>query len=41
MWLLLFLKYDFTIVDKLNKIHVIGEVLFKLPDTTKPTRILE
>jgi hypothetical protein len=37
MWLLLFLKYDFTIIYKLNKTHVVGDVLFKLPNTTKPT----
>jgi len=26
MWLLLFLEYDFTIVYKLNKTHVVGDV---------------
>jgi hypothetical protein len=26
MWLLLFLKYDFTIVYKLNQPHVVGDV---------------
>jgi len=26
LWLLLFLKYDFTITYKLNKIHIVGDV---------------
>jgi hypothetical protein len=36
-WLLLFLKYDFTIVYKLGKIHVVVDALSRLSDITKPT----
>jgi hypothetical protein len=36
-WLLLFLKYDLTIVYKLGKIHVIVDALLRLPNNTKPT----
>ncbi len=36
-WLLLFLKYDFTIMYKSNKTHVVGDALSRLPDITKPT----
>jgi hypothetical protein len=35
-WLLLFLKYDFIIIYKLGKTHVVANVLFSLLDTTKP-----
>jgi hypothetical protein len=35
-WLLLFLEYDFTIVYKLNRIHVIVDALSRLLDITKP-----
>ncbi len=39
--LLLFLEYDFIAVYKLGKIHVVVDVLFKLPDTIKPIGILK
>jgi hypothetical protein len=35
-WLLLFLEYDFTIVYKLGKIHVVAIALSKLPNIIKP-----
>jgi hypothetical protein len=35
-WLLLFLKYEFTIVYKLGRTHVIVDVLSKLPISSKP-----
>jgi hypothetical protein len=37
-WLLLFLEYDFTVVYKPGKIHVVAYVLF---DNIEPLRILE
>jgi hypothetical protein len=40
-WLLLFLKYEFTIVYKPNKTHVIANVLSKLPDNSKPLGVLD
>ncbi len=36
-WLLLFLEYDFTIVYKPSKVHVIVDALSRLSDITKPT----
>jgi hypothetical protein len=36
-WLLLFLEYDFTVVYKLGKTHVIADALSRLPDSIKPT----
>jgi hypothetical protein len=39
-WLLLFLEYDFTIVYKLNKIHVVTDALLRLLNSTKPTSVL-
>jgi hypothetical protein len=35
-WLLLFLEYEFTIVNKPSRTHVIVDVLSKLPNTSKP-----
>jgi hypothetical protein len=35
-WLLLFLEYDFTVVYKPGKTHVIANALSKLLDITKP-----
>jgi hypothetical protein len=35
-WLLLFFEYDFTIVYKPNKVHVITYALSRLLDSTKP-----
>jgi hypothetical protein len=40
-WLLLFLEYDFIIVYKLGKIHVIANALNRLLDVTKPSRVLK
>jgi hypothetical protein len=39
-WLPLFLEYDFIVIYKPNKTHVIANVLSKLPNVTKPSRIL-
>jgi hypothetical protein len=38
-WLLLFTKYDFTLVYKPSKIHVIVHGLSKLPDIIKPVGV--
>jgi len=38
-WLLLFLEYDFTIVYKLNRTHVITDALLRLLNSTKPTSV--
>jgi hypothetical protein len=35
-WLLLFLEYEFTMVYKPSKTHVVDDVLSKLPDSSKP-----
>ncbi len=35
-WLLLFLKYDFTVVCKPNKTHVVANGLSRLPYIIKP-----
>jgi hypothetical protein len=35
------MEYDFTIGYKLNKTHVVANVLSRLPNTTKHSRILE
>ncbi len=40
-WLLLFLKYDFIVVYKPNKTHVVTIALSKLLDVTKPTSVLD
>ncbi len=40
-WLLLFLKYDFIVVYKLSKTHLVINVLSKLLNVTKFSRILE
>jgi hypothetical protein len=34
--LLLFFEYDFIIVYKLSRIHVIIDAFLRLPDSTKP-----
>ncbi len=36
-WLLMFFEYDFTVVYKLGKFHVILDALLRLPDITEPT----
>ncbi len=38
-WLLLFLKYDFTIVYKLGKTHVVVNALLRLLDSIEPTSV--
>ncbi len=38
-WLLLFLKYDFIVVYKLGRTHVIIDALSRLLDSTKPTGV--
>jgi hypothetical protein len=40
-WLLLFLEYDFIVVYKLGKNHVVANDLSRLLDVTKPSRTLE
>jgi hypothetical protein len=35
-WFLLFLEYNFTIVYKPSRIHVVANALSRLPDNTKP-----
>jgi hypothetical protein len=40
-WLILFLEYDFTVVYKLGKIHVIANALLRLPNITEPARVLD
>ncbi len=40
-WLLLFLEYDFIVVYKPCKIHVVANVLSKLPNTKKPRGVQE
>jgi hypothetical protein len=39
-WLLLFFKYDFTIVYKPGKTHVVGNALLRLPNGIEPTCVL-
>jgi hypothetical protein len=39
IWLLLFLKYDFTVVYKLGRIHVVTYALSKLLDIIEPTNV--
>ncbi len=38
-WLLLILEYDFTIVYKPGRTHVVTYVFSRLPNTIKPTRM--
>ncbi len=40
-WLLLFLEYDFTIVYKLSRSHVVTDALSSLPDITEPTNVFD
>jgi hypothetical protein len=40
-WLLMFLKYDFTVVYKPGRTHVVTDALSKLLDITKPTGVLD
>jgi hypothetical protein len=39
-WLLLFLKYEFTIVYKLGRTHVVVDALSRLLDSSKPLGVL-
>jgi hypothetical protein len=38
-WLLLFLEYDFTVMYKPGKTHVVVDALSRLLDITKPTSV--
>jgi hypothetical protein len=38
-WLLLFLKYEFTVFYKLGKPHVVVDASSRLPNNSKPLRI--
>jgi len=38
---LLLLEYEFTIVYKFNKTHVVVDVLFRLPNSSKPLGVLD
>jgi hypothetical protein len=40
-WLLLFLEYEFTIVYKPSRTHVIAYVLSKLPNSSEPLGVLD
>ncbi len=40
-WWLLFLEYDFTIMCKLNKTHVVADTLLRLPNITKLTNVFD
>jgi hypothetical protein len=35
-WLLLFLEYEFIVIYKLGRTHVVADVLSKLPNSSKP-----
>ncbi len=38
-WLLLFLEYDFTVVYKPSRTHVVSDALSRLPNSTEPTSV--
>jgi hypothetical protein len=38
-WLLLFLEYDFIVLYKLSKTHVVANALLRLPNIIKPTTV--
>ncbi len=40
-WLLLFLEYEFTIVYKLGRIHVVVSVLSRFLDNSEPLGVLD
>jgi hypothetical protein len=40
-WLLLFLEYDFTILYKPCKTHVVANALLRLLDIIEPTYVLD
>jgi len=39
-WLLLFLEYEFIVVYKLNRTHVVANALFRVPNCSKPSGFL-
>jgi hypothetical protein len=41
IWLLLFLEYDFTIVYKPSKTHVVINALSRLPNSIEPIGVLD
>jgi hypothetical protein len=40
-WLLLFLEYDFIVMYKLGRIHVITNALLRLPDIIESMGVLD
>jgi len=38
-WLLIFLEYNFTVMYKLGRIHVVVDALSRLPDIIEPTSV--
>jgi hypothetical protein len=40
-WLLLFLEYDFTVVYKPSRTHVVVNTLLRLPNTIEPTGVFD
>jgi hypothetical protein len=40
-WLLLFLEYNFIVMYKPCKTHVVVDALSRLPDNTKPIGVLD
>jgi hypothetical protein len=38
---LLFRKYEFVVVYKPNRTHVVANAISRLPDTIKPTNVLD
>ncbi len=41
IWLLLFFQYDFTVVYKLGRIHVVVDALSRLSNSAEPTSVLD
>jgi hypothetical protein len=37
----LFLEYDFIVIYKVNRTHVVADALLRLPDITEPTSVLD
>jgi hypothetical protein len=40
-WLLLFFEYDFIVMYKLGKIHVVANAFSRLLNNTKPTSVFD
>ncbi len=40
-WLLLFIEYDFTIVYKPRKIHVVADALSRIPNIIEPIGVFD